>query len=56
MAERRRTDFCIECRNETEYVLQKRRIVRMIRDREYSFEITMGMFAMWGGDEHSRAY
>lgn len=40
MAERRRTDFCIECRNETEYVLQKRRIVRMIRDREYTFEIT----------------
>ena len=40
MAERRRTDFCIECRNETEYMLQKRRIVRMIRDREYTFEIT----------------
>lgn len=40
MAERKRTDFCIECRNETEYMLQKRRIVRMIRDREYTFEIT----------------
>lgn len=40
MAERKRMDFCIECRKETEYMLQKRRIVRMIRDREYTFEIT----------------
>lgn len=40
MAERRRTDFCIECRNETEYMLQKRRIVKTIRDREYTFEVT----------------
>jgi uncharacterized phage-associated protein len=48
LAERRRTDFCIECRNETEYVLQKRRIVRMIRDREYSFEITMAICSECG--------
>lgn len=48
MAERRRTDFCIECRNETEYVLQKRRIVRMIRDREYSFEITIAICSECG--------
>ena len=48
MAERRRTDFCIECRNETEYVLQRRRIVRMIRDREYSFEITMAICSECG--------
>ena len=40
MAERKRTDFCIECRNETEYMLQKRRIVKTIRDREYTFEST----------------
>lgn len=40
MAERKRTDFCIECRNETEYMLEKRRIVKTIRDREYTFEIT----------------
>lgn len=40
MAERKRTDFCIECRNETEYMLQKRRIVKTIRDREYTFEVT----------------
>jgi len=48
LAERRRTDFCIECRNETEYMLQKRRIVRMIRDREYSFEITMAICSECG--------
>ena len=40
MAERKRMDFCIECRKETEYMLQKRRIVKTIRDREYTFEIT----------------
>ena len=40
MEERKRMDFCIECRKETEYMLQKRRIVKTIRDREYTFEIT----------------
>lgn len=48
MAERKRMDFCIECRKETEYMLQKRRIVRMIRDREYSFEITMAICSQCG--------
>ena len=48
MAERKRMDFCIECRKETEYMLQKRRIVRMIRDREYSFEITMAICSECG--------
>ena len=43
MAERKRTDFCIECRNETEYMLQKRRIVKTIRDREYTFELTVAI-------------
>lgn len=40
MAERARTDFCTECRKETEYKLQKKNIVKFIRDREYRFQIT----------------
>ncbi len=39
MAESRR-DFCMECRKETSYILQKKNIERTIRDRRYTFEIT----------------
>jgi len=38
-----RRDFCIECRKETEYLLQKRNIVKTIRDKEYTFEITVAI-------------
>lgn len=48
MAEKRRRDFCIECRKETEYLLQKRDIVRNIRDKEYSFSITVAVCAECG--------
>ena len=48
MAERRRRDFCIECRKETEYLLQKRDIVKNIRDKEYSFSITVAVCAECG--------
>lgn len=40
MAEKRRRDFCIECRKETEYVLQKKNIRKVVRDKEYEFQIT----------------
>ena len=40
MTEKRRRDFCIECRKETEYLLQKKDIVKNIRDKEYTFAIT----------------
>lgn len=39
MAERRRT-FCMECRKETEYALQKTLITKTIREKEYQFLIT----------------
>ncbi len=42
MAEKRR-DFCIECRKETEYILNEKSIVKTIRDKEYSFTITTAM-------------
>lgn len=50
MAERGRQDFCIACRRETEYLLQKRNIVKVIRDKEYTFEITVAVCAECGGE------
>lgn len=40
MTEKGRRDFCIVCRKETEYFLQKRDIVKTFRDKEYTFGIT----------------
>lgn len=48
MAERGRRDFCIECRKETEYLLQKKDIVKTIRDKEYTFGITVAVCAECG--------
>lgn len=48
MAEKGRRDFCIECRKETEYLLQKKDIVKTIRDREYTFGITVAVCAQCG--------
>lgn len=38
-----RIDFCTVCRKETEYTLQKRNIKRMIKDIEYTFNITVAV-------------
>lgn len=43
MTEKGRRNFCIECRKETEYLLRKRNIVKTIRDKEYSFGITVAI-------------
>jgi uncharacterized phage-associated protein len=40
MSEKGRKDFCIECRRDTEYVLQKKSIVKIIKDKEYTFSVT----------------
>ena len=48
MAEKGRKDFCIVCRKETEYLLQKRDIVKTIRDKEYAFSITVAVCAECG--------
>lgn len=48
MAERGRQDFCITCRRETEYLLQKRNIVKVIRDKEYTFSVTVAICAECG--------
>ena len=43
-----RRDFCTECRKETEYLLQKKDIVRIIRDKEYTFGITVAVCSECG--------
>ncbi|MCM1122191.1 MAG: DUF4065 domain-containing protein [Eubacterium sp.] len=48
MAEKGRRDFCIECRRETEYFLQKREIVKTIKDKDYTFSITVAVCAECG--------
>lgn len=45
MAGKGRRDFCIDCRKETEYFLQKRDIVKNIRDKDYKFRITVAVCA-----------
>lgn len=44
----KRTDFCIECRKETEYFLQKKDVVKTIRDKDYTFGITVAICAECG--------
>ena len=40
METERRREFCIECRQETEYVLKKKTISKVIKDRNYNFFVT----------------
>lgn len=43
-----RTDFCTECRRETAYLLQKRDVEKTIRDKTYTFGITVAICAECG--------
>lgn len=43
MKGRERTDFCTICRKNTEYTLQKRNITKVIREKEYIFNITVAI-------------
>lgn len=43
MAVKERIDFCTGCRKETEYTLQKRDVVKTIRDKNYTFNITVAV-------------
>ena len=44
------TDFCIECRKETEYTLKKRSITKTIKNKEYVFEITRAVCTECGNE------
>lgn len=48
MAEQGRKDFCTTCRKETEYILQKKNIVKTIRDKAYTFGMTVAICAECG--------
>lgn len=48
MIENLKKDFCIECRTETTYRLQRRDIVKCIRDKEYTFHITVAICTQCG--------
>lgn len=50
MTERRRTEFCIECRKDTGYFLQRKRIVKTIRGKEYEFNVTAAVCAECGAE------
>lgn len=41
MIEKRRIDFCTVCRKDTEYTLQKRNIIKTIKEKEYTVRITV---------------
>lgn len=43
-----RKDFCIECRKDTEYILQKKSVIKTIKEKEYSFDITVAVCAECG--------
>lgn len=43
MTEKGNSDFCTTCRKETEYTLQKRKIIRTIKDIDYTFSITVAI-------------
>lgn len=40
MIDKKRSDFCIVCRKNTEYTLQKQNITKTINGKEYTFNIT----------------
>ena len=46
--EKRRTEFCIECRKETGYFLRRKEIAKTIRDKEYTFDVTTAICAECG--------
>ena len=48
MSEKVRKDFCIECGKDTEYILQKRDIVKTIKDKDYSLSITVAICSECG--------
>lgn len=48
MIEKGRKEFCIECRKETDYILKIKDYVKTVRDKEYTFHITVAECANCG--------
>ncbi|MBO6260525.1 MAG: hypothetical protein J6N47_06835 [Lachnospiraceae bacterium] len=51
MAETCRREFCIKCRKESGYILQKKDVARTIRDKDYTFGITVAVCAESGEED-----
>ncbi|MCD8018181.1 MAG: DUF4065 domain-containing protein [Clostridiales bacterium] len=49
---KKRMDFCIQCRKDTEYILRKKIVKKVIREKEYSFTITVAMCTECGEEMH----
>lgn len=52
MEGKKRKDFCIQCRKETEYILKKKIIHKVVKDKKYIFRITAA-FCVECGEEMS---
>ena len=50
MTEHRKWDFCTGCRRETEYMFQKKNIIKTVRDKEYTFQITVAVCKNCGSE------
>lgn len=48
MEANKKIDFCTECRKECEYTLEKRNFTKMIRNKEYTFNITFAVCSECG--------
>ena len=43
MTEKKKIDFCTTCRKDTAYTLEKQSFVKTIKDKEYTFIITVAI-------------
>lgn len=50
MEANKKIDFCTECRKECEYTLEKRNFTKMIRNKEYTFNITFAICSECGAE------
>lgn len=49
MTEKKKIDFCTTCRKDTAYTLEKQPFVKTIKDKEYTFSITVAVCDACGG-------
>lgn len=50
MKGKERKDFCITCRKDTEYILKKQKVTRVIKDKDYQFFITTAICTECGSE------
>lgn len=51
MTEKVTKNFCMECRKETEYFLREKEIKKDIKNKEYTFKITVAVCAECGEEK-----